>query len=93
MGSGSSALAYGFYGSVAVAATARAVCHLQKSRGDEAGQWHHEGFRNGLDHARVLMQDAEGSALCLILLLHVHSLVLGLEFELNSEFGGCSVSW
>jgi hypothetical protein len=24
----------------------------------------------------------------LILLLHVHSLVLGLEFELNSEFGG-----
>jgi len=64
VGSGSSALAYGFCGSVAVAATARAVCHLQKSRGDEAGQWHHEGFRNGLDHARVLMQDAEGSALC-----------------------------
>jgi hypothetical protein len=24
----------------------------------------------------------------LILLLHVHCLVLGLEFELNSEFGG-----
>jgi hypothetical protein len=64
MGSGSSALAYGFCGSVAVAATARAVCQLQKSRGHETDQWHHEGFRNGLDHARVLMQDAEGSALC-----------------------------
>jgi hypothetical protein len=60
MGSGSSALAYGFCGSVAVAATARAVCQLQKSRGHETDQWHHEGFRNGLDHARVLMQDAEG---------------------------------